>query len=93
MAFTIIVCAFVITFITERISISKVEKYEFKEEKREVRLGKREYRGPAGSGRRHPGTWWFWRPGHRRHDPGLSVCQGKGYSLPGYLSGYAGVGD
>jgi len=45
MAFTIIVCAFVITFITERISISKVEKYEFKEEKREVRLGKREYRG------------------------------------------------
>ena len=45
MAFTIIVCSFVITFITERISISKVEKYEFKEEKREVRLGKREYRG------------------------------------------------
>ncbi len=45
MTFTIIVCAFVITFITERISIGKVEKYEFKEEKKEIRLGKREYRG------------------------------------------------
>ena len=45
MAFTVLVCAFVITFITERISVGKVEKYEFKEEKKEVRLGKREYRG------------------------------------------------
>ena len=45
MAFTILICAFVITFITERISINKVEKYEFKEEKKEIRLGKREYRG------------------------------------------------
>lgn len=45
MAFTMLICAFVITFITERISISRVEKYEFKEEKKELRLGKREYRG------------------------------------------------
>ena len=45
MAFTMIVCAFVITFITERVSINRVEKYEFKEEKKELRLGKREYRG------------------------------------------------
>ncbi len=45
MAFTVLICAFVITFITERISINKVEKYEFKDEKKEVRLGKREYRG------------------------------------------------
>ncbi len=45
MIISILICAFVITFITERISISKVERYEYKEEKKEVRLGKREYRG------------------------------------------------
>lgn len=45
MTLSVLVSAFIITFITEKISASKVEKYEFKEEKREVRLGKREYRG------------------------------------------------
>ena len=45
MAFTMLVCAFIITFITERVSGNNVEKYEFKDEKKEVRLGKREYRG------------------------------------------------
>lgn len=45
MAVSIIICAFVITFITEKISSSKVEKFEYKDEKKEVRLGKREYRG------------------------------------------------
>ncbi len=45
MALSVLICAFVITFITERISVSKVERYEYKEEKKEVRLGKREYRG------------------------------------------------
>lgn len=45
MLFSSIICAFVITFITERISAFKVEKYEYKEEKKEIRLGKREYRG------------------------------------------------
>lgn len=37
--------SFVITIITERISVNNVEKYEFKDEKKELRLGKREYRG------------------------------------------------
>lgn len=45
MTFAILVCAVVITIITEKISIYKVEKYEFKDEKKELRLGKREYRG------------------------------------------------
>lgn len=35
----------IITIITERISSNNIEKYEFKEERREVRIGKREYRG------------------------------------------------
>ena len=37
--------SFLITIITERISIRRVEKYEYKDEKKELRLGKREYRG------------------------------------------------
>ena len=45
MAFAVIICSFVITFITERISVYKVEKYEYKDEKKELRIGKREYRG------------------------------------------------
>ena len=45
MSLSVLICAFVITFITERITINKIERYEYKEEKREVRLGKREYRG------------------------------------------------
>lgn len=45
MVFAILICAIVITVITERFSVYKVEKYEFKDEKKELRLGKREYRG------------------------------------------------
>lgn len=45
MIVTIIIVSVVITFITERISANKLDKYEFKEEKKELRLGKREYRG------------------------------------------------
>ena len=45
MIITIIVITIVLTFITERISTNRIEKYEFKEEKKELRLGKREYRG------------------------------------------------
>lgn len=45
MIISVLLCSFVITFITERISVSKVDRYEYKEEKKEVRLGKREYRG------------------------------------------------
>lgn len=45
MGVAVILCSIVITLITERISAYKVEKYEYKEEKKEVRLGKREYRG------------------------------------------------
>ncbi len=45
MTFSVLICSFVITFITERLSIYKVDKYEYKEEKKEIRLGKREYRG------------------------------------------------
>lgn len=45
MIFAILVCAVVITVITEKLSVYKIEKYEFKDEKKELRLGKREYRG------------------------------------------------
>jgi aminobenzoyl-glutamate transport protein len=45
MVVAIILISIVITVITERLSINKVEKYEYKEEKKELRLGKREYRG------------------------------------------------
>ncbi len=45
MAVAVILCSIIITLITEKISTYKVEKYEYKEEKKELRLGKREYRG------------------------------------------------
>ena len=45
MTIAVIVTAIVITFITEKISAYKVEKYEYKEEKKELKIGKREYRG------------------------------------------------
>ena len=37
--------ATLITIITERISANMVDKYEYKDEKKELRLGRREYRG------------------------------------------------
>lgn len=40
-----ILCAIVITFITEKTIVNKVEKYEYKDEKKELRIGRREYRG------------------------------------------------
>lgn len=45
MAFTVIIVSIIITVITEKISVNEVEKYEYKDEKKELRLGKREYRG------------------------------------------------
>ncbi len=45
MTIAALLVSFVITVITERISVNNVEKYEFKDEKKELRLGKREYRG------------------------------------------------
>lgn len=45
MAIAVVLVSIIITVITERLSIRNVEKYEFKEEKKELRLGKREYRG------------------------------------------------
>ncbi|MBR1416699.1 MAG: AbgT family transporter [Bacilli bacterium] len=45
MIVAIITLAFVITAITERISIYRVERYEFKEEKKEFKLSKKEIRG------------------------------------------------
>lgn len=45
MAIAVVLVSIIITIITERISTRNVEKYEFKEEKKELRLGKREYRG------------------------------------------------
>ena len=45
MAIAVVLIAVIITIITEKVSVSNVEKYEFKEEKKELRLGKREYRG------------------------------------------------
>ena len=40
-----IICSFIITIITERFTVNDVEKYEYKEEKKELRIGRREYRG------------------------------------------------
>ena len=45
MTIAVIICSFIITYITEKISVYKVAKYEYKDEKKELRLGKREYRG------------------------------------------------
>lgn len=45
MAVAVVLISIIITIITEKVSVSKVEKYEFKDEKKELRLGKREYRG------------------------------------------------
>lgn len=45
MTIAALLVSFVITVITERISVNNVEKYEYKDEKKELRLGKREYRG------------------------------------------------
>lgn len=45
MAIAVFLVAAIITIITERISVDNVAKYEFKEEKKELRIGKREYRG------------------------------------------------
>ena len=45
MSVAVILVSIIITIITERFSIRNVEKYEYKEEKKELRLGKREYRG------------------------------------------------
>jgi len=45
MAIAVILVSIIITIITERISTNNVEKYEYKDEKKEVRIGKREYRG------------------------------------------------
>lgn len=45
MALAVILVSIIITIITERVSINNVEKYEYKEEKKEIRIGKREYRG------------------------------------------------
>ena len=45
MLISVLICSFVITLISEKITSQKIEKYEFKDEKKELRLGKREYRG------------------------------------------------
>ena len=45
MAIAIILIAIILTLVTEKISINNIEKYEYKEEKKEIRIGKREYRG------------------------------------------------
>lgn len=45
MLLTVLITAIIITFITEKLTVSKVEKYEYKDEKKEVRIGKKEYRG------------------------------------------------
>ncbi len=45
MTVAVLLVSVVITIITEKISVNNVDKYEFKEEKKELRLGKREYRG------------------------------------------------
>ena len=42
MTIAVLLAASLITLITEKISIGKVEKYEFKEDRKELRLGKRE---------------------------------------------------
>lgn len=45
MTISSIIVSIVITLITEKIIVDKVEKYEFKEERKEFKLGKKEYRG------------------------------------------------
>ena len=45
MLVAVILVSIIITLIVERYSAGKVEKYEYKDEKKELRLGKREYRG------------------------------------------------
>lgn len=45
MIFAVLVVSIIITAITEKITVNNVEKYEYKDEKKELRLGKREYRG------------------------------------------------
>lgn len=45
MTIAAIIVSIIITVITEKISVNNVEKYEYKDEKKELRLGKREYRG------------------------------------------------
>lgn len=41
----VILISIIITLIVERFTAHRIEKYEYKEEKKELRLGKREYRG------------------------------------------------
>lgn len=45
MAVAIILLSFVITAVTEKLLVDRVPKYEFKEDKKEVKLGKKEVRG------------------------------------------------
>ena len=45
MIFSIIALSFILTSITERLSVYNVTKYEFKDDKKEIKLGKREIRG------------------------------------------------
>ncbi len=45
MAAAIVLLAFIITIITERYTSQNIVKYEYKDEKKELRLGRREYRG------------------------------------------------
>ena len=45
MIVSVIICAIVITLITEKITVLNVEKYDYKDEKKEIKLGKKEYRG------------------------------------------------
>ena len=45
MLVAVLLVSILITIITEKISTNNVDKYEFKEDKKDLRLGKREYRG------------------------------------------------
>ena len=45
MIFSIIALSFILTSITERLSVYNVTKYEFKDDKKEIKLGEREIRG------------------------------------------------
>lgn len=45
MLISVLICSFVITFISEKITSQKIEKYEFKDEKKEFKLAKRDIRG------------------------------------------------
>lgn len=45
MSLAVLICSIVITIITEKIIVNDVEKYDYKEEKKELRLGRKEYRG------------------------------------------------